>query len=81
MTPHAAYVGETVTIRYDPRDITEIRVFHRERFLCRAVSPDHADRTISLKDIQRAHRSAKGAPRRFIRGTINGDPEAGSDSR
>lgn len=36
----AAYVREPVTIRYDPRDITEIRVFHKGRFLCKAVSPD-----------------------------------------
>jgi DNA transposition AAA+ family ATPase len=27
----AAYIREPVTIRYDPRDITEIRVFHRNR--------------------------------------------------
>ncbi len=27
----AAYVGESVTIRYDPRDIAEIRVFHRNQ--------------------------------------------------
>jgi putative transposase len=29
----AAYVGEPITIRYDPRDLAEIRVFHRNRFL------------------------------------------------
>jgi putative transposase len=29
----AAYVGESVTIRYDPRDIAEIRVFHHNHFL------------------------------------------------
>ena len=50
----AAYVGEAVTIRYDPRDIAEIRVFHRNRFLCRAISPEHAGRTVTLKDIQTA---------------------------
>ncbi len=50
----AAYVGEAVTIRYDPRDIIEIRAFRRDRFLCRAICPDHADRTISPKDIQHA---------------------------
>ena len=33
----AAYVREPVTIRYDPRDLSEIRVFHRDRFLCGAV--------------------------------------------
>jgi putative transposase len=33
----AAYVGESVIIRYDPRDMAEIRVFHEHRFLCRAI--------------------------------------------
>jgi predicted DNA-binding WGR domain protein len=47
-TTLAAYVGESVTIRFDPRDVSEIRVFHRNRFLCRAVSPEYADRTVTL---------------------------------
>ncbi len=33
-----AYVGEEVTVRYDPRDLAEIRVFHRNEFLCVAIS-------------------------------------------
>ncbi|WP_237457223.1 Mu transposase C-terminal domain-containing protein [Leisingera sp. MMG026] len=57
----APYVSETVTIRYDPRDLTEIRVFHQNRFLCRAISPDHETESVSLKDIQTA-RSAHRAP-------------------
>ena len=45
----AAYGGEPVTIRYDPRDIAEIRVFHRNRFLCRAINPEHqGDRILIL---------------------------------
>ena len=31
----AAYIGESVTLRYDPRDLAEIRVFHEDRFACR----------------------------------------------
>ncbi len=50
----AAYVGEQVTVRYDPRDLAEIRVFHRGTFLCRAVAPELAAQTISLKDLQNA---------------------------
>ena len=50
----AAYVGEPVTIRYDPRDLAEIRVFHRHRFLCRAINAEHAGRTMTLKDLQTA---------------------------
>lgn len=47
----AAYVGEDVTIRYEPRDMAEIRVFHQERFLCRAVCQEVAGQTIGLKEI------------------------------
>jgi putative transposase len=50
----AAYVGEDVVIRYDPRDLAEIRVYHRSVFLCRAVCQELADKTISLKEIVRA---------------------------
>ena len=63
----APYVGEPVTVRYDPRDVAEIRVFHRNRFLCRAVSPDHAGETVTLKDIQ----TARIAHRRSLRAQIN----------
>lgn len=47
----AAYVGEAVVIRYDPADLAEIRVFHGNQFLCRAVCQELADRTIGLKEI------------------------------
>ncbi len=62
----AAYVKEAVTIRYDPRDVAEIRVFHRNRFLCRAVSPEHCGQAITLKDIQ----TARSTHRRALRGQI-----------
>jgi putative transposase len=63
----AAYVGEAVTIRYDPRDVSEIRVFHRDDFLCRAVNEEHASEVLTLKDIETARR----ARRRALRATIN----------
>lgn len=63
----AAYVGEQVIIRYDPRDITEIRIFHRDEYICKAIDPDHETATVSLKDIQ----SARTAHRRALRGQIN----------
>jgi putative transposase len=55
----AAYVGEDVIIRYDPRDMAEIRVYYQERFLCRAVCQELAGETVSLKDIVRARRQRK----------------------
>ncbi|MBB5061344.1 hypothetical protein HDF16_006080 [Granulicella aggregans] len=52
----AAYVGEDVTIRFDPRDMGEIRVFYRNRFLCRAISADLAGQTIPLREIVNARK-------------------------
>jgi putative transposase len=63
----APYVGEAVTIRYDPRDLGEIRVFYKNRFLCRAISFEHAHETVTLKDIQ----TARSAHRRALRGQIS----------
>ncbi len=59
----AAYVTEPVTIRYDPRDLAEIRVYHRGEYVCRAVAPDIADVTVSIKDLQ----AANNARRRQLR--------------
>ena len=52
-------VGESVTVRYDPRDMAEIRVFYQHCFLCRAVCQELAGETVSLKDILRARRQRK----------------------
>jgi putative transposase len=62
----AAYVGEPVTIRYDPRDLAEIRVFHRDRFLTRAICPDLAAATVSLKEITAARTARRRELRRQI---------------
>jgi len=50
----AEYVKEQVLIRYDPADMAEIRVFYQDRFLCRAICPELAGQTISLKEIEKA---------------------------
>lgn len=63
----AAYVREPVIVRYDPRDITEIRIFHKNQFICKAVDPDHETSTLTLKDIQ----AARSARRRELRGQIS----------
>jgi putative transposase len=53
-TTLAAYIGESVVLRYDPRDVAEIRIFHEGRFLCRAICPDLAGETIPLREVLRA---------------------------
>jgi len=63
----AAYVGESVTIRFDPRDMGEIRVFHGEGFLCRAISAELAGETVPLRDIIRARNRRRRELRAVLR--------------
>jgi putative transposase len=65
-TTLAAYVGETVTLRFDPRDMAEIRVFHEDKFLCRAVCAELAGETVPLREILRA----RNRQRRELRGVL-----------
>ena len=64
-TTLAAYVGESVTLRFDPRDMGEIRVFHEQGFLCRAVCADLAGETVALREIIRARNRRRRASRRL----------------
>lgn len=63
----AAYVGEEVTIRFDPRDMGEIRVFFKSQFLCRAISSELAGETVSLRDIIRARNRRRRELRSVLR--------------
>src|SRR5699024_4540802 len=65
----AAYVGETIIIRYDPRDLAEIRVFYQDDFLCTAISPEIANATVSLGDIV----SARNKQRRNLKKELPGN--------
>lgn len=57
----AAYIGESVLVRYDPRDLAEIRLFHQGRFLCRAICPELAGQTLSLREVMRARTGRRRA--------------------
>ena len=63
----APFVGQTITIRYDPRDISEIRVYDHDTFVCVAVDEEHPNLRLSLRDIEAARR----ARRRELRHIIN----------
>ena len=65
-TTLAAYVGEQVIIRYDPRDMAEIRVFHNHRFLCRAICAELAGETIALREIIQARTHRRKALRQTL---------------
>ena len=74
-TTLAAYVGEAVTLRYDPRDVAEIRIFHEGKFLCRAVCPELAGAIVPLREILRA----RNRRRRELRGVLR-DRQAAVDA-
>ncbi|MGC9271962.1 Mu transposase C-terminal domain-containing protein [Acidiphilium sp.] len=57
----APFVGATVTIRYDPADIAEIRIYQDDRFLCRAICQELAGEAVSFKDILRARTERRRA--------------------
>lgn len=63
----AAYVGESVTLRYDPRDMAEVRVFYQERFVCRAICPELAGVTVPLREILRARNQRRRKLRTILR--------------
>ena len=70
-TTLAAYVGEDVTIRYDPRDLAEIRVFYRNSFLCRAICAEFAGREISLKEVIHARTQQRKRVRQGIQERVS----------
>jgi putative transposase len=41
-------------LRYDPRDVAEIRLFHEGGVVCRAVCQEMAGETVPLREIIRA---------------------------
>lgn len=63
----APFVGRPVTIRYDPRDVSEIRVYDHDTFLCVAIDEAHPNQRLSLRDIETARR----ARRRQLRKDLN----------
>lgn len=50
----SGYVGEDVTIRYDPRDLGFIHVYSENTLICRAACFELTGKTVSLKEVQQA---------------------------
>ncbi|MHA7279840.1 transposase [Arthrobacter sp. MDT2-2] len=63
----AAYVGEQVTVRFNPRDVGEIRVYYNDEYLCRAIASELASTAVSLEDLQ----IARSARRRNLKNQLS----------
>jgi putative transposase len=77
----AAYVGEDVTVRYDPRDLGEIRLFHDNAFLCRAIAPERSSETITFADLQSARNTRRRALKQQLRSLSNVASSLPEDTR
>jgi putative transposase len=66
----ASFVGHTIAIRYDPRDVSEIRVFDGDTFICTAIDEAHPNLRFSLRDIETARRARRKQLRRAINDRI-----------
>lgn len=63
----APFVGRTINIRYDPRDLSEIRIYDHDTFICTAIDEAHPNQRLTLREIETARR----ARRRQLRKDIN----------
>jgi putative transposase len=83
----AAYVGESVILRYDPRDVAEVRVFYHD---CRAICQELTGAVVPLRDIIHARNRHRRDLRQILRDRAQvveslltahrGHPHAGADA-
>ena len=69
----ASYVNENIIIRYDPSDITEIRVFYKNKYLCRPICQELSSQKVSLKEkeIEKARNERKKELKKKIKQRIS----------
>jgi putative transposase len=62
----SGYVGEDVTIRYDPRDLAQIHVFANDTLICRASCFELSGKIISLKETKQARNHEAKVQRKLL---------------
>jgi putative transposase len=89
----AGYVHQTVEIRYDPADLSEIAVYvcegERQRLLCRARYQGSEQASVSLKEVVRARTTRRKEVRKGVRTRVKAarevlradEPVAGEGAR
>ncbi|MBX9573444.1 MAG: Mu transposase C-terminal domain-containing protein [Candidatus Obscuribacterales bacterium] len=63
--------GQHVTVRYDPRDISEVLIYLDDKFVCRATCAELAENKPSLKEFMKARNRYKRELRREIATSVN----------
>jgi putative transposase len=67
----ANIVGYDVVVRYDPRDLSELKVYLNDQFLCTAVCEGETARSANIKDIA----TARNRRRKILGRAINARAE------
>jgi putative transposase len=60
------YVGEDVTIRFDPRDLSYIRVYKDNVLVCKAYCFELSGKTMSLQEVRQARNHEAKAQRNLL---------------
>lgn len=55
-----------MNIRFDPRDMGEIRIFHQNKSLCRAISAELAGEEVPLREIVKARNQRRRTLRAIL---------------
>ena len=63
----APYVGEPVMIRYAPSNITSIRVFYQDKFLCEPICTELSNQMVSIKEVEQARNERRKLLRKEIK--------------
>lgn len=69
----AGFIGESIELLYDPRDLAEIHVYHEGQFICRALAPEHPEAP-GLRDIQKARNAIRKQHRAETAGNTAASP-------
>lgn len=62
----SGYVGEDVTIRYDPRDLAQIHIFANDALLCTASCFELSGKSVSLKETKQARNNEAKLQRKLL---------------
>lgn len=65
-----AYIGEDVTIRYDPRDLGFIHVYSENVLICKAACFELTGETVSLKEVQHARNHESKVQRQQLKALL-----------
>jgi putative transposase len=66
----SGYVGEDVTIRYDPRDLAFIHVYSENALICKAACFELSGTTVSLKEVQQARNHESKVQRQQLKALL-----------